>query len=631
MKRDLEIAVRRVRPDEEEPDRLPLRWSTVTRLLAFTAPHAGQRNVLLLLCAFRAAALPGLAWAVGAVIRGPLAAGDLPGTFLWCAGFLAAVVVADVALYWRIRLAHQIGESVLRDLRDRLMRHLLTQPLSFFHARRHGSLISRMISDIEAMRNGVQNNFFITVVSAGQMACAAALMLMADPRLFLVLLAIVPCLLGVHAFFRGRILHASRVQQESFSRVTSALAETVQGIRVTQGFAREETNAGIFTRLVRTLAGNVVTTASLSALYLPLLEFNAHAFLAALVGVGGYAILTGGGTQLFDLVTFFFLADLFFAPITIIGTQLSEATLAMAGAERYYQFGHYRIARLLGQGGMGAVVDAEDLDTGRRVAPKVLSQTLDAPDARACPRLRGEVEFRDVTFSYQPGRPVLHGLSFRAEPGQVVALVGHTGSGKSTVIGLLAKFQLPDSGAVLVDGLDLTEVTQRSLRTQTGFVFQQNFLFAGTVAENVRSVRPEATDEDVRQAFRDLDCLDLIESLPDGIHTQVSEKGRGLSLGQQQLVAFARALAADPRILVLDEATSAVDTITESRLQVALSRLMRGRTCFVVAHRLSTIRKADQVLVLADGRLVERGRHAELIALEGHYARLHRDFLSSTQ
>ena len=333
----LEIAVRLLRPDEEEPDRLPLRWSTIARLLAFTRPHRLQRNTLLILCVFRAMALPGLAWLVGAIIKGPVQAGDGAATFRALALFTVFFVVADVALYWRIRLAHQIGENVLRDVRDRLMAHLLTQPLSFFHARRHGSLISRMVSDIEAMRNGVQNNFFIAFVSFGQMTCAAALMLLANPRLFLVLLAIVPCLLLVHAFFRGKILHASRVQQETFSRVTSALAETVQGIRVTQGFAREDTNAGIFTRLVRSLAGNVVKTASLTSLYLPLLELNAHGFMAALIGVGGWAALSGTGTGLGDLVTFFFLADLFFSPITIIGTQLSEATLAMAGAERYFR------------------------------------------------------------------------------------------------------------------------------------------------------------------------------------------------------------------------------------------------------------------------------------------------------
>ena len=283
----LEIAVRRLRPDEEEPDRLPLRWSTVARLLAFTSPHRLQRNTLLCLCVFRAMALPALAWLVGDIIKGPVTTGDGPATLRALALFTAFFIVADVALYWRIRLAHQIGENILRDLRDKLMAHLLTQPLSFFHARRHGSLISRMISDIEAMRNGIQNNFFISFVSLGQMACAAALMLLANPQLFLVLLAIVPCLLLVHGFFRGKILHASRVQQETFSRVTSALAETVQGIRVTQGFAREDTNAGIFTRLVRSLAGNVVKTASLTSLYLPLLELNAHGFMAALIGVGG--------------------------------------------------------------------------------------------------------------------------------------------------------------------------------------------------------------------------------------------------------------------------------------------------------------------------------------------------------
>ena len=601
MSRDrLEIAVRRVSPDEEEPDRLPLRWSTIGRLLAFTSPHRGQRDALLVLCVLRAMARPGLAWFVGYLIKGPVAAGDAAATARGIALFTALFLLADVALYWRIRLAHQIGESVLRDLRDRLMAHLLTQPLAFFHARRHGGLISRMISDIEAMRNGVQNNFFITFVSLGQMTCAALLMLWANPRLFLVLLAIVPCLLLVHGFFRGRILHASRVQQETFSRVTSALAETVQGIRVTQGFAREDTNAGIFARLVRSLAGNVVKTASLTALYLPLLELNAQGFMAALVGVGGWAALSGGGAGLGDLVTFFFLADLFFSPITIIGAQLSEATLAMAGAERYFRL----------------------LDT-----PPTWT---DAPAAVACPPLRGGVEFRDVRFAYVPDRPVLHGISFVATPGQVVALVGHTGSGKSTIVGLLAKFQLPLAGQVLVDGNDVAGLRQETLRRQMGFVFQQNFLFAGTIADNVRSARPDATEEEVRQAFRDLDCLDLIEALPGGIHAACSEKGRSLSMGQQQLVAFARALLADPRILVLDEATSAVDTLTEARLQLALNRLMKGRTCFVIAHRLSTIRRADQVLVLDDGRIVERGNHAALLQADGAYAGLYRDFLSAT-
>ena len=408
----------------------------------------------------------------------------------------------------------------------------------------------------------------------------------------LVLLAIVPCLLLVHAFFRGKILHASRVQQETFSRVTSALAETVQGIRVTQGFAREDTNAGIFTRLVRSLAGNVVKTASLTSLYLPLLELNAHGFMAALIGVGGWAALSGTGTGLGDLVTFFFLADLFFSPITIIGTQLSEATLAMAGAERYFR-----------------VLDTPPAWTDR-------------PDAAECPRLNGHVEFRDVGFAYVPDRPVLHEICFTAEPGKVIALVGHTGSGKSTIIGLLAKFQLPLSGQVLVDGHDLAGLRQDTLRRQMGFVFQQNFLFAGTIAENVKAARPEATDEEIRQAFRDLDCLDLIEALPEGIHTPCSEKGRGLSMGQQQLVAFARALLADPRILVLDEATSALDAESERLVQGALEVAMLGRTTLVIAHRLATVQRATRIIVMEHGCIVETGTHASLVAQGGLYASL---------
>jgi ATP-binding cassette subfamily B protein len=295
-------------------------------------------------------------------------------------------------------------------------------------------------------------------------------------------------------------------------------------------------------------------------------------------------------------VTFFFLANLFFNPITLIGTQLSEATLSMASAERYFRI----------------------LDT----APA----WQDTSTAKDCPPLQGKVTFSNVHFSYEPDRPVLHGVSFTAQPGEIIALVGHTGSGKSTVVSLLSKFYLPDSGEITVDGINLNAIRQQTLRAQMGFVFQSNFLFSGTLADNVRQGKPGATDEEVLAAFKALDCLDLIESLPEGIHTVLSERGRGLSVGQQQLVAFARALISNPRILVLDEATSAVDTLTESRLQVALYRLLKGRTSFVVAHRLSTIRNANQILVLDHGKLIESGKHAELVAAGGTYARLDAEF-----
>jgi ATP-binding cassette subfamily B protein len=590
-----ELTVRRQRPEDDEPERRPLSWALIRRTIGLASPYRGWRDTLFALCAARAVQLPVLAWILSYVIRGPVAEGRLEALIPWIAGYAALMLATEATLYWRIRLAHQLGECVLRDMRDRMMSHLLTQPVAFFHARQHGSLISRMIGDIEQVRNGIQNNLFITLVQGGQMLGAAAIMLWIQPRLFLVLLAMAPILWAINQHFRGRILEASRTQQESFSRVTAALAETVQGIRVTQGFAREETNAGIFSRLVHALAGNVVRTSRLVALFLPLLELNAQGFLAALVAVGGW-MAASGTAGAGDLVAFFFLANLFFSPITLIGTQLSEATLAMASAERYFRI----------------------LDTQ--------PAWRDRADALPCPPLKGAVAFESVGFAYEEGRQVLQDISFRAEPGQVVALVGHTGSGKSTIINLLAKFHLPGSGRVTVDGTDIAGITQASLRRQMGFVLQSNFLFSGTVADNVRQGKADATDEEILAAFGALDCRDLVESLPSGIHTVLAERGRGLSMGQQQLVAFARAMISDPRILVLDEATSAVDTLTEARLQVALSRLMRGRTSFVVAHRLSTIRNADRILVLDHGRIVESGRHGELVSREGHYARLHAEF-----
>jgi ATP-binding cassette subfamily B protein len=257
----------------------------------------------------------------------------------------------------------------------------------------------------------------------------------------------------------------------------------------------------------------------------------------------------------------------------------------------------------------------------------------DEPTARALPAsgITGRVEFRQLTFGYDPAKPVLHDINFVAEPGQTVALVGHTGSGKSSIVNLIAKFYLPTHGAVFVDGQELRQITSQSLHRQMAIVQQNNFLFTGTVMDNIRVSRPEATDEEVIEAARQLDCLEVIGTLPQGFATQVGERGSGLSLGQRQLVCFVRALLANPRILILDEATSSVDTATEVRIQLALAKLLKGRTSFVVAHRLSTIRHADLVLVLEQGRIVERGTHDELLARGGAYANLYHQFAQTPE
>jgi ATP-binding cassette subfamily B protein len=334
--------------------------------------------------------------------------------------------------------------------------------------------------------------------------------------------------------------------------------------------------------------------------FIPLLQMKSQLFLGAMALLGGFGALRWHGwmhMNVGDLVMFFFLANFFFDPLQVIGNQYNQALAAMAGAERYFR-----------------LIDREP-------------EWRDAPSALPLPRIRGRVEFHDVHFEYEPGRPVLKAISFVVEPGRTVALVGHTGGGKTTVVGLLQKFHLPTRGRVLVDGRDLTEVTSDSLHAQMGSVQQNNFLFGGTVVDNIRLARPEATEVDVRACLRSLDCLDLLEALPGGLSTRVGEKSAALSMGQRQLICFARAMLVDPRIVVLDEATSAIDSVTEMRLQKALELLLRGRTAFVIAHRLSTIRKADLVLVVDDGRIVERGTHRSLLEAGGVYAKLHAEFV----
>jgi ATP-binding cassette subfamily B protein len=414
------------------------------------------------------------------------------------------------------------------------------------------------------------------------------------------MLLLVPMIWFVNDRYRREMSGRLRRLQQSWSHLSSTLAESVGGIRVTQAFVRQEINSGFFRRLVSTHGDRNVAVARASAVFVPLLQLKSQLFLGAAALLAGYGSLQAQGwlhIDVGDLVIFFFLANLFFEPVRVIGDQYNQALTAMAGAERLF--------RML------------DLEPDWR----------DAPDARPLPALRGRVEFQSVSFEYHPNRPVLTGISFVAEPGQTVALVGATGSGKTTLVSLLQKFYLPTSGAVRIDGHNLLDVATASILKQMGNVQQNNFLFSGSVMDNIRFARSESTEAEVRATLAALDCLDMIDALPGGLHYRIGEKSAGLSLGQRQLVCFARALLAQPRIVVLDEATSAIDTVTEVRLQHALEVLLRGRTAFVVAHRLSTIRKADLVLVLDQGRIVERGTHQTLLKEGGIYARLHREFI----
>ena len=448
----------------------PLAWGLVARLFGYSRPVRRKLAVLLALTAIRAAQIPALVWVSSRVITGPIARGEWRAVLVGALCYALLAVVTDIMFHYRWRYALEVGETVVHGLRRDIYAKVLSQPMGFFDRVRLGRIVSCVTSDAEAVRAGVQDVGFMTAIQLGQMAFAAIVMAVCDWRLFLVVAAVAPMLWAVNTHFRMKFSRLTRESQGSFSRVTAALAESVNGIRVTQGFVREERSAGLFRRQLTEYSKLNNELARTSGVLAPLLDLNSQCFVAVLLLFGGFRVVHGS-LSVNDMILFVLLANQFVAPITVIGALYSQALLAMAGAERVF--------RLLDQ-----PADWEDRPG-----------SVDLPDPRGSagtgsPGVR--VDFCDVSFGYDPSRPVLHGVSFSALPGETVAIVGHTGSGKSSVVNLAAKFYLPTGGRILIDGRDLNDLTGSSLHAQMGMVQQQNFLFTGTVLENLRIGRPLA-------------------------------------------------------------------------------------------------------------------------------------------
>jgi subfamily B ATP-binding cassette protein MsbA len=503
-----------------------------------------------------------------------------------------ATLVQAATSYALSQLLGVAAQHEIAEMRKRLQAHVLRLPTRFFDATKSGELISRVMNDAEGIRNLVGTGLVQLAGGLLTAALALAVLFWLEWRLTLANLVVLGAFGGGLAFAFRRLRPIFRERSKIFAEVNGRLGESMGGVRVVKAYTAEPEEERVFDAGVSRLFANIRSTMTgISAVTAASVALMG-AVGTVLLLVGGRSVLAGRMT-LGDLVMYVFFTGLLAAPaaqIAGIGTQLSEA---FAGLDR--------IREILGQ-------EREDAHDGAHEAVEAV---------------RGEVEFEDVGFEYETGRPVLTGVSFRAGAGTTTALVGSSGSGKSTLIGLVLAFHHPQRGVVRVDGRDLSRLRLREYRSHLGAVFQDNFLFDGTIADNIAYSRPQAAREEVLAAARVAHCDEFVARFPDGYDTLVGERGVRLSGGQRQRVAIARAILAAPSILILDEATSSLDSESEALIQDGLARLRRGRTTFVIAHRLSTIRAAEQILVLEGGRIVERGTHAELLGLNGRYRQLH--------
>lgn len=565
------------------------------RLGAFIRPYAGKLILSAALMLLASAASVAGPYFVKIAIDSGLNAGNLTALRQTTLAYLGVAILQWGSIYYRVNLMAWVGQSIIYDLRKKIFAHLQELSLGFYSHYSVGRVITRAINDVETLRDFLTWAVLAIARDLFTLVFIIAVMLQMDWRLALLTFTTLPVMVLLTVLFRRAARAAYRKVRSAVSWVNSVLAENVNGVRVVQAFSRQKQNYEYFRNYVnRYHLERALAAARVSSVFRPGVDLLGAIATALVVWLGGTAVL-GQSITAGVLVAFILYIDRFFEPIRDLSRRYDTLQSALIGWERILSL----------------------LDTRIEVR--------DAPDARQLPPIRGEVTFEHVSFHYpdDPNAPVLTDIDLHVHPGETVALVGETGAGKTTLIKLLARFHDPTSGRILVDGIDLRTVTQQSLRSQMGIVLQDPFLFNGTVAENIRFGRLQADDAEVEAAARAVGAHDFIVNLRHGYQTSVEEGGAMLSVGQRQLISFARALLADPRLLILDEATSSVDTQTEAVIQRALATLFQGRTSFVIAHRLSTITNADRIVVIHDGRIVEQGTHAGLLQRGGLYARLY--------
>lgn len=577
--------------DDEDIEK-PFNWAQLRRLFQYMKPYRRQLMpviVMMIIGTLTRLTIPLLMMlAIDNVLDPEKGSGSSGMLIAIAAGMLALYGIQWISNTYRIKYTNIIGQKVIYDLRQHLFRHIQKLSFRFYDKRPAGSVLVRVTNDVNALQDLFTNGVVNLLMDCIQLLGIVIILLALNVKLGLAVMLTVPLMFLVSSSLRKRIRFAWQSVRMKQSRINAHLNESIQGMKVTQAYVQEKDNMAFFDHMNTDNIKSWNKASALNQSFGPIIEVTAAVGTCILFWYGA-SLIQNEVITVGLLVTFANYIGNFWDPINRLGQMYSQLLIAMASSERIFEF-----------------IDEE---------PTV----AEAENAKKLPAIRGDVTFENLVFEYEKNRPALKNVSINVKAGQSIALVGHTGSGKSTIINLLCRFYDPVQGRVLIDGIDIRDITIESLRSQVGIVLQDTFIFSGTIRDNIRYGRLDATNEEIVKAAQAVHAHDFIMNLPDGYDTQVEERGNVLSMGQRQLLSFARALLADPKILILDEATASIDTETELKIQEALKTLLKGRTSFMIAHRLSTIRHADDIIVLDHGVIVEQGNHAELVKKQGVY------------